>query len=97
MIWIVLWILMGVVSAVIASNKGNNGCVAFVLGVMLGPFGLLISAVTSENKSEMRKRSGDTKKCPYCAEYVKAEALVCKHCGRKLNDNTFDIDTFRKG
>ena len=27
---------------------------------------------------------GATKPCPFCAESVKAAAIVCKHCGRDL-------------
>ena len=31
-----------------------------------------------------RVKKGIKRKCPYCAEVVKTEAIVCKHCGRDI-------------
>lgn len=86
--WIFFWILCGVVCAMVASNKGRDITGWFLIGALLGPIGIVISLVSSKNEGEIEDnniRSGNYKKCPDCAELIKSEAVVCKHCGRKLN------------
>jgi len=36
-----------------------------------------------------------TRRCPYCAELVRAEAIKCKHCGSMLRGRRFRADWFR--
>ena len=43
MSFFIIWICLGIVGAMISSNKGNSGCAGFLLGVLLGPIGLLIT------------------------------------------------------
>ena len=50
---------------------------------MLGWLLLLIWASFGDPHSAWSRPA--EKKCPYCAEYIKAEAIKCKHCGSELN------------
>ena len=45
MTFVIIWFLFGIISAIVAGSKGRNGCGWFLLGFLLGPFGLLLALV----------------------------------------------------
>jgi hypothetical protein len=62
-----LWIICGVIAAIVAEKRGNGGCLWLFLGFLLGPFGVMMAFA-------------DGRQCPYCRERIHQRAVKCAKC-----------------
>ena len=95
---VTMWLLMVIAVAlyfmptIVAGYRQHNSVFLilmlniFIGWTMLGWLLLLIWACFGDQHTSWARPA--EKKCPYCAEYIKDEAIKCKHCGSELNKTT---------
>lgn len=76
---VIAWALFGaLIGAAAAQRKGFSMVGGVIGGLLLGPLAFLMFFISGVSGSDRNK------KCPHCAEWIKVEATVCKHCHRAV-------------
>ena len=76
-IGLVCWILFAASSSIAADARGHGGAVWFFIGLLIGPFALIMVLVDKQGSKGM-------KRCLHCIEPVHLQATACRYCGRDL-------------
>ena len=74
---VVLYLVIAVVTGIVASSRGRSGFGWFVLGCVISIFALILVALLPSTDGQT---SGTHVRCPDCQELVLNEARKCKHC-----------------
>lgn len=66
-------------------NLPALGALNLLLGwTLIGWVGALVWALAKPHRAADQEPAAPERTCPFCAETVRAAAIVCKHCGRDL-------------
>jgi hypothetical protein len=90
--------LLGLIPGYIAKTKGRSfglwwfyGAAIFIVAL---PHSIIMKA--DQASIESQQLAEGMKKCPFCAEFIKGDAIVCRYCNRDIDGLEAEYDNAAK-
>jgi hypothetical protein len=84
---LLLAVCLGLIPAFVAQSKGRSFLAWWFYGAMLWIVAMPWSLMLKPDQALVDARqleTGDSKRCPHCAEIIREQAKVCRFCGRDV-------------
>jgi hypothetical protein len=80
-VFLAIWFWLASTCSNVARKKGRSSFGWYCIGLISGPVGLMLALIVNPTPGF---HVPEERPCPYCAESVRFEAIVCKHCHRDI-------------
>jgi len=67
--WVAIWLMCGVIAGFFGYHKGV-GFGGFIVGVILGPIGIILVLMSVGNRV----------RCRFCRQYIDPNSASCQYC-----------------